>query len=475
MDKEKNKFMDDNFVLQTETAQYLYHQHAKHLPVIDYHCHLDPKLIAGNHRFNNLTELWLAEDHYKWRAMRANGIDESYITGKETSDWEKFEKWAETVPYTMRNPLYHWTHLELKSAFGITKLLKPETAKEIYDECAAKLRTPEFSVRELMKHFKVEVVCTTDDPADTLEHHRVLKDEDFSVKVLPTWRPDKATAVESPEAFRTYIEKLSNVSGVTISNFSDLIMALRKRHNFFASLGCKLSDHGFEEFYAEDYTQNEINEIFNKVYGGKILTQEEIVRYKSAVLYEGAVMDCEAGWTQQFHYGVIRNNNTRLFKRFGADAGCDSISDPAVAKSMVRFFDRLDSAGKLTKTIIYNLNPRDNALVAAMTGNFQDGSVAGKMQFGSGWWFLDQKSGMEAQMNTLSNLGLLSRFVGMLTDSRSVVSYTRHEYFRRILCNLIGNDIEQGLLPESELPFISQLVENVSYYNAKNFFQFHTP
>jgi glucuronate isomerase len=466
------QFLDDNFVLQTDTAQKLYHGHAKHLPIIDYHCHLDPKMIAEDYRFDNLGELWLAEDHYKWRAMRANGISERYITGKEASFREKFEKWAETVPYTMRNPLYHWTHLELKATFGITKLLKPETAQEIYDECSAMLRTPEFSARRLMERFKVETVCTTDDPVDSLAYHAALKNEGFSIKVLPTWRPDRAMAVESPERFREYVDRLSGVSGISIGSFTGLIEALRKRHDFFAAAGCKLSDHGFEEFYADDFTLSEINAIFRKIYGGQALTPTEAAKYKSALLYEGAVMDWEKGWTQQFHYGVIRNNNTRLFRTAGPDAGFDSMSDPAVAKSMVKFFDRLDVDDKLTKTIVYNLNPRDNELVAATIGNFQDGSVAGKMQFGSGWWFLDQKQGMEAQLNTLSNLGLLSRFVGMLTDSRSFVSYTRHEYFRRILCNLIGADVEQGLLPETELPFLAQTVENISYYNARNFFDF---
>jgi len=465
-------FLDDNFVLQNETAQHLYHAHAKSLPVIDYHCHLDPKMIAENYQFDNLGELWLSGDHYKWRAMRTNGIAERFCTGKETSDWEKFEKWAETVPYTMRNPLYHWTHLELKTAFGITKLLNPTTAREIFDECSAKLRTPEFSARGLMKHYRVEVVCTTDDPIDSLEHHLAIKKENFSIKVLPTWRPDKAMAVEIPNVFRAYMEKLSEVSGVTIGKFTDLITALRKRHDFFAAAGCKLSDHGMEKFYAEDYTQTEIDAIFNKVYGGKELLREEIVKFKSAMLFEGAIMDWEKGWVQQFHYGVIRNNNTRLFKQLGADAGFDSIGDFTVAKTMAKFFDRLDKDDKLTKTIIYNLNPRDNDMLATMIGNFQDGTAAGKMQFGSGWWFLDQKTGMEAQINSLSNLGLLSRFVGMLTDSRSFLSFPRHEYFRRILCNLIGNDVETGLLPISELDFIGQMVENISYYNAKRYFNF---
>ncbi len=466
------QFLDDNFVLQNETAKYLYHQHAARQPIIDYHCHLDPKLIAEDYRFDNLGELWLGGDHYKWRAMRTNGMDERYCTGKETSDWEKFEKWAETVPYTMRNPLYHWTHLELKTAFGITELLNPETARAIYDECTAKLRTPEFSARSLMKHYNVEVVCTTDDPADSLEHHLALKNEGFEIKVLPTWRPDKAMAVENPTNYRSYIEKLSQASGITINKFADLIDALRSRHDFFASVGCKLSDHGIEEFYAVDYTANEIEAIFNKVYGGTALSREEIMKFKSAMLYEGAIMDWEKGWTQQFHYGAIRDNNTRLFRKLGSDTGFDSIGDFTVAKVMSKFLNRLDIDNRLAKTIIYNLNPRDNDLVATMIGNFQDGSIAGKIQFGSGWWFLDQKNGMEAQINSLSNLGLLSRFVGMLTDSRSFLSYPRHEYFRRILCNLIGTDVENGLLPASQLDFLGKMVEGVSYYNAKNFFKF---
>ena len=465
-------FLDDNFLLETATAERLYHQHAKSQPIIDYHCHLDPSLIAQNYQFDNLGELWLAGDHYKWRALRANGIAEKYITGNETSDWEKFEKWAETLPYTMRNPLYHWTHLELKTAFGVNKILKPETAREIFEECTAKLRTPAFSARGLMRHYQVEAVCTTDDPADSLEYHLDLQKQGFEIKVLPTWRPDKALAVENPSDFRAYMERLSEVSGVSIAGFTDLLTALQKRHDFFAQAGCKLSDHGFDAFYAEDYTQSEIEAIFNKVYGGRELSYGEILKFKSAMLYEGALMDQAKGWVQQFHYGVIRNNNTRLFKALGADKGFDSIGDFTVGKDMAKFFDRLDQSNRLAKTIIYNLNPRDNDLVATMIGNFQDGSVAGKMQFGSGWWFLDQKTGIEAQLNSLSNLGLLSRFVGMLTDSRSFISYSRHEYFRRILCNLLGQDVEKGLLPASEMDFIGKMVEDVCYRNAKQFFNF---
>ncbi|HOS45647.1 MAG TPA: glucuronate isomerase [Paludibacter sp.] len=467
-----NSFIHDDFLLQNEAAKELYHNYSKKQPIIDYHCHLIPEYIANDHQFDNLGQIWLEGDHYKWRAMRTNGIEEKYCTGKDTSDWEKYEKWVETVPYTMRNPLYHWTHLELKRAFGVDELLNPASGKRIYDICTEKLRTPEFSARGLMKKFNVEVVCTTDDPVDTLEHHIALKNEGFGIKVLPTWRPDKAMAVECPAEYKKYVEKLSEVSGVAISNFADLIQALRVRHDFFASIGCKLSDHGIEEFYAEDYTQAEIDAIFNKVYGGKELTKEEILKFKSAMLYEGAVMDWEKGWTQQFHYGAIRNNNSRLFRKLGPDTGFDSIGDFTVAKAMSKFLNSLDNDNKLAKTIIYNLNPRDNDLIATMIGNFQDGSVAGKIQFGSGWWFLDQKTGMEAQMNSLSNLGLLSRFVGMLTDSRSFLSYPRHEYFRRILCNLIGEDVEKGLLPKSEMKFLGEMVANISYFNAKNFFQF---
>ncbi|GHU86774.1 uronate isomerase [Bacteroidia bacterium] len=465
-------FIHKDFLLQNKYAKQLYHEHAEGLPIIDYHCHLVPSVISENHQFRNLYEVWLGGDHYKWRAMRTNGCPEKYCTSSETTDKEKFDKWAETVPHTLRNPLYHWTHLELKTAFGVEKLLNPATADEIWNTCNAKLATPEYTSQGLMKHYKVEAVCTTDDPIDNLEHHISVKNNPFGSKVLPTWRPDKAMAVENPANFKYYVDKLAEVSGVSISKYQDLIDALRNRHDFFASLGCKLSDHGIEEFYAEDYTKNEIENIFDKVYNGTNLNAEEILKFKSAMMIEFAVMDWEKGWTQQFHYGAIRNNNTRLFNQLGPDTGFDSIGDFTIAKNMSKFFDKLDMMNQLTRTIIYNLNPRDNDLIATMIGNFQDGSIAGKMQFGSGWWFLDQKTGMENQMNSLSNLGLLSRFVGMLTDSRSFLSYPRHEYFRRILCNLLGNDVEQGLLPASEIKTIGEMVENISYYNAKNYFNF---
>lgn len=465
-------FMDKNFLLDNDFSQILYHNHAKQQPIIDYHCHLNPAHIAQDRTFDNLGQIWLEGDHYKWRAMRTNGIEERFITGKDTSDWEKFEKWAETMPYTMRNPLYHWTHLELRRAFGVETILKPETARAIFEECTDKLRTPEFSARGLLKKFNVEVVCTTDDPIDSLEHHIALKKEGYGVKVLPTWRPDRAMAVENPAAFRSYIEQLSQVSGVSISRFSDVIDALQVRHDFFAGVGCKLSDHGIEEFYAEDYTQAQIDTIFNKVYGGNALTKEETIQFKSAMLYEFAVMDNQKGWTQQLHFGVIRNNNTRYFNSIGVDTGFDSIGDFTLAKSMSKYLDRLDATNQLPKTILYNLNPRDNELIATMLGNFQDGTIPGKIQFGSGWWFLDQKFGMTAQMNSLSALGLLSRFVGMLTDSRSLLSYPRHEYFRRTLCHLIGTDVVNGELPASEMDFLGKLVEGVSYHNAKQYFSF---
>lgn len=463
--------MDEEFLLSTETAKKLYHEYAEKMPILDYHCHIDPKEIYEDRKFDNITQVWLGGDHYKWRAMRTNGVDERFCTGKAT-DWEKFEKWAETVPYTFRNPLYHWTHLELKTAFGINKILNPKTAREIYDECNEKLAQPEYSARGMMRRYHVETVCTTDDPIDSLEYHIKTRESGFEIKMLPTWRPDKAMAVEVPADFRAYVEKLSEVSGVTISSFDDMVVALRKRHDFFEEQGCRLSDHGIEEFYAEDYTDVEIKTIFNKVYGGIELTKEEILKFKSAMLVIFGEMDWEKGWTQQFHYGAIRNNNTKMFKLLGPDTGFDSIGEFTTAKAMAKFLDRLNSNGKLTKTILYNLNPCANEVIATMLGNFQDGSIPGKIQFGSGWWFLDQKDGMEKQMNALSVLGLLSRFVGMLTDSRSFLSYPRHEYFRRTLCNLVGRDVENGEIPASEIERVNQMIEDISYNNAKNFFKF---
>ena len=466
-------FLDKDFLLQSSTAQTLYHDYAKNLPIIDYHCHLDPKLIAEDYRFKNITDLWLSGDHYKWRLMRANGVNEKFITG-DASDWEKFQKFAETIPYTMRNPMYHWTHLELQRVFGINKLLTPDTAAEIYEKCNSMLQQDGFTARGLMQKFKVEIVCTTDDPCDSLVYHKQIKDSDFDIKVLPTWRPDKSLAVENTTAFVNYIQKLAKTTATVINSFDDYLNAIKQRHDYFHSMGCKLSDHGIEAFYSDDCTLEEAKAIFKKVYiDKKDLTEIEISKFKSKMLYENAVLDFEKGWVQQFHFGAIRNNNTKMFKTIGPDAGYDSIDDTSdLATSMGRFFDRLQRQDKLAKSIVYNLNPRENYLVATMIANFQEGPTAAKMQFGSGWWFLDQKDGMEDQMNVLSTQGLLSRFVGMLTDSRSFISYPRHEYFRRILCNLIGNDIEEGLLPASEMDFIGQMVENISYYNAKEYFKF---
>jgi glucuronate isomerase len=463
-------FLSDDFLLQTETARHLYHEHAAPQPIIDYHCHLPPDQIAQNRQFDNITQIWLYGDHYKWRAMRANGVNERFITG-DASDWEKFEKWAETVPYTMRNPLYHWTHLELRRYFGITELLNKDSARRIFDQCNALLQTPEYSVQGLLRKMNVKVVCTTDDPADSLEYHQQIASQDLSTLVLPTFRADKSMTPEAAD-YRAYLDRLGAAAGVAITTFADLQAALRQRHDFFASLGCRLSDHGLEQIYAADYTSEEIEAIFTQALAGAILSEEDIIQFKSAMLIFLAELDWEKGWTQQFHLGALRNNNSRALRQLGPDTGWDSIGDFSQGRALSRFLDRLDNQDKLAKTIIYNLNPADNDLIATMTGNFNDGSVAGKVQFGSGWWFLDQKDGMEKQMNALSNMGLLSRFVGMLTDSRSFLSFPRHEYFRRILCNLLGRDVEAGELPDEELPWLGQLVENISYGNANSYFGF---
>ena len=463
--------MDKDFLLQTETARKLYHEEAAGLPIIDYHCHLDPRMVADDHRFASITELWLGGDHYKWRAMRTNGVDEHYITG-QASDWEKFQKWAETVPYCMRNPIYHWTHLELRTAFGIDKLLNPANARDIYEECNEKLSRPEYSARGLMRRYRVETVCTTDDPADTLEYHRRTRESGFEVKMLPTWRPDKAMAIEDPAAYRQYIERLGAAADCAIVSYNSLIDALQRRHDFFDQMGCRLSDHGINEFYAEPFTQAEVEAIFQKVLSGKAPTQQEVWTFRSALMLDFGRQDARSGWTQQFHYGPIRNNNTKMMRLLGPDTGYDSIGTPDVAASLARFLDRLCLEGNLAKTILYCINPADNEMLATMIGNFQEAPVPGKLQFGSGWWFNDQKDGMERQMNALSVLGLLSRFVGMLTDSRSFLSYPRHEYFRRTLCNLLGNDVEQGELPLEEMPRIREMVRDICYWNAKRYFQF---
>ncbi|WP_139923359.1 glucuronate isomerase [Hymenobacter sp. DG01] len=463
-------FLNDDFLLQTATASTLYHEYAKQMPIIDYHNHLLPDQISEDKQFDTITQVWLYGDHYKWRAMRANGIPERYITGA-ASDWEKFEKWAETVPQTVRNPLYHWTHLELQRYFGITELLNKDSARRIFDQCNEKLQTPEYSVRNLLRRMNVETLCTTDDPADSLEHHRAIRESGFEVQVLPTFRPDKAMAPEDAAGYNAYLDKLGQSAAVDIKTYRDLETALRLRHDYFAALGCRLSDHGLEQIYAADYTDAEISAIFAKVRGGETLGEQEILKFKSAMLVLLAEMDWEKGWTQQFHLGALRNNNSRMLRELGPDTGWDSIGDFAQGRALSSFLNRLDGQNKLAKTIIYNLNPADNELIATMIGNFNDGSVAGKVQFGSGWWFLDQKDGMEKQINALSNMGLLSRFVGMLTDSRSFLSYPRHEYFRRVLCNLFGNDVENGELP-ADMDLLGGIVQNICYGNAKEYFGF---
>jgi len=463
-------FMDENFLLQTVTARKLYHEHAAKMPIFDYHCHINPKDIAEDRRFNTITEIWLAGDHYKWRGMRTNGVDEKYCTGNGT-DWEKFEKWAETVPQTLRNPLYHWTHLELKKFFGINEVLSPKNARQIYDACNAKLQSPGYSCRGIIRMANVHTICTTDDPIDNLQYHQQIKASGFEVAVLPAWRPDKAMMVDDPAFFNAYINQLASAADMTITTFADLMFALDKRHQYFHDNGCRLSDHGLDTAFAEDYTAKEIRAIFTKVRSGSKLSPEEILKFKSCMLYEFGLMDHSRGWTQQLHIGALRNNNTRLFNQLGPDVGLDSIGDKPVAEPLSKLLNKLDMENKLCKTVLYNLNPADNELYATMIGNFQDGTVPGKMQWGSGWWFLDQKDGMEKQINTLSNMGLLSRFVGMLTDSRSFLSYTRHEYFRRTLCNILGNDVENGEIP-NDMELLGQMVENICFNNAKNYFNF---
>jgi glucuronate isomerase len=463
-------FLDPDFLLQSKTAQRLYHDYAAAMPIIDYHCHLDPAQIAGNINFANLTEIWLKGDHYKWRAMRANGVNEQYITGNKT-DWEKFEHWAATVPYTLRNPLYHWTHLELQRYFDIHSILSPKTAKTIYDECNQKLQSPDYSIQGIISKMNVEVICTTDDPIDSLEHHQKIKQSGWNVKVYPAFRPDKAMDAENVEALNLYIDKLEAVSDIAITDYSNYLKALKKRHDYFAENGCTVSDHGLEQLYAADYTDEEITAIFEKIRLYKPLQPIEILRFKSALLYEFALWDNEKGWVQQYHLGALRNNNSRAHQQIGPDTGYDSIGDISQAQGLSRFLNKLDSTNQLTKTIIYNLNPGDNELFATMAGNFNDGSVAGKIQFGAAWWFLDQKDGMTKQINTLSSMGLLSKLVGMLTDSRSFMSFPRHEYFRRLLCNLFAQDMENGEIP-NDMEWTGKIIQDICYYNAKNYFTF---
>lgn len=464
------KFLSDDFLLQNRTAKHLFHGVAKELPIIDYHSHLPPDEITEDRRFNNITNIWLDGDHYKWRAMRILGIDEKYITG-QTDELEKFKKWAYALPYTLRNPLYHWSHLELKNYFGVTERLQPDNAEKIYNHCNRQLESPEFSARNLLLNMKVEVVCTTDDPADTLSGHKKIVEQDFPVRVLPTFRPDRAYAFEQPEDYNSYLDELEKVSGREIRSLEDLLEVLEMRVEFFHQAGCRLSDHGMEKMAYQPASSSRLEKYFSTVRSGKAVEKNEAQSLTNFILRNLGLMYHKRGWVQQFHLGALRNANTRMFQRLGPATGFDSIGDFPQSLSLAKFLDELDKTDHLPKTVLYNLNPADNAMMATMAGNFNDGSKRGKIQFGTAWWFLDQKDGIEEQMNILSNMGLLSCFIGMLTDSRSFLSYPRHEYFRRILCNLIGTDVEKGFLP-NDPEWLGKIVADISYHNAKNYFNF---
>ncbi len=462
-------FLDDNFLLENRMAEILYHNYAKEQPIIDYHNHLLPNQIAENKQFSNITEVWLYGDHYKWRAMRTNGVSEHYITGS-ASDEEKFIQWAATVPSTIRNPLFHWTHLELQRYFGIQEVLSSKNATRMYAQCTAQLQHPSYSTRGLLEKMKVEVVCTTDDPTDSLEHHQRYAASQPKIKMFPTFRPDKAILIHQ-ENYLAYLQKLEKAADIEISNYEDLITALQKQINYFKANGCSISDHGLNKVFSRPFTLLELQRIFTKRLDHQTLSQEEVETFISGIMHHLGVMYAEQGWVMQLHLGALRNNNSRMMRQLGPDTGFDSIGDYPQAQDLAAFLNRLDDIDKLPKTIIYNLNPSDNEVMATMIGNFNDGSVRGKIQYGSGWWFLDQKDGMKKQLNTLSNMGLLSCFIGMLTDSRSFLSFPRHEYFRRILCNLIGKDVHNGELPNDEA-WLGGIMQDICYRNAKHYFGF---
>lgn len=467
-----NRFLGDQFLLDSEVASDLYHRFAEKMPIIDYHCHLSPDMMASDHRFRSITEIWLDGDHYKWRAMRSDGVPERYCTG-DAPDWEKFEAWARTVPHMVRNPQYHWTHMELRRPFGVRDLLSPATAKSVYDACNARLQENGFTAMGLLRGFRVAVVCTTDDPVDSLEAHRRLASRpDPDTRVYPTWRPDRALGIEDTATFNAYVARLEEASGIAIGgSFAAFLDALEARHDAFHAMGCRTSDHGLETMFAEPWQNAEVDDSFDRVRSGRSIDAGHALRFKSALLYHLAVLDHARGWAQQFHLGALRNNNTRLRRTLGPDTGFDSVGDFEVARPLSRFLDRLDETDQLAKTILYNLNPRDNELFATMIGSFQDGTVPGKLQYGAAWWFLDHIDGMTAQIDTLSNLGLLSRFVGMVTDSRSFLSYSRHEYFRRLLCNLLGEDVRRGRLPDDR-NLLGEVVRGVCFFNARDYFGF---
>jgi glucuronate isomerase len=463
-------FIHEDFLLGTRTARRLYHKFAESEPIFDYHCHLSPGDVARNRQFQNLFEIWLEGDHYKWRAMRTNGVAEKFCTGNAPA-YEKFLAWAKTVPRTLRNPLYHWTHLELKRYFGISELLDEKSAKKIWDKTGEQLSKPALTTHGILKKFKVKLVCTTDDPVDTLSDHREFARSGHPTKMLPAFRPDNALTVHAPAQFNRWIEQLAAASNVDINSFGAFLTALKKRHDFFHSQGCRLSDHGMNHCYADFCTEKIAAAIFDKARKGEAASPEEHAQFASHMMLLFGLLDAKRGWVKQLHLGAMRNNNSRLVKRLGADKGFDSIGDYPQAKALAAYLDRLDAENALPKTIIYNNNPADNYIFASMIGNFQDGSVPGKIQYGSAWWFLDQKEGMEWQMNALSSLGLLSRFVGMVTDSRSFMSYPRHEYFRRTLCNLIGREVENGELPADD-SLVGGLIRDICYTNAHGYFGF---
>lgn len=464
------QFLDENFMINNSTGQVLYHEYAAHMPIFDYHSHLIPEQIAENTRFRNLYEIWLTGDHYRWRAMRSFGIDEHFITG-DAAPYEKFKAYAQMMPYTMGNPLYHWSHLELKRYFGITTLLRKDTAKEIWDKSAQMLEENQWGARDFLKLSNVKVVCTTDDPIDSLEHHqKIAADTDFKIKILPTFRPDKALAVEDRKGYMDYIARLSDASGVRITSYGTLLDAIKQRHDFFHQNGCRISDHALRTSIFQPDAAQRAEKLFDKYIKNDIeLNQQEIECIQTAILTEIAAMNRNKNWTMQLHLGAMRNNNTLRFQKLGPDTGFDSIGDGPIAENLSAFLNGIELSGGLPKTILYSLNPSDNYTIGTMIGNFQGDGIPGKIQFGSGWWFNDQRDGMEAQMNALANLGLLSQFVGMLTDSRSFLSFPRHEYFRRILCNMIGEWVENGEFPH-DMSLLGEIVQNICFTNAKNYF-----
>lgn len=465
------QFLCEDFLLHSDIARRLYHDYAADMPIYDYHCHLNPREIAENRRFDNLGQIWLEGDHYKWRGMRSAGIPEQLITGRDSSDYEKYQAWAKTVPMTLGNPLYHWTHLELRRPFGITgKVFGPETAQSIWDEANEKLAQPEFAARGIMQQMNVHMVGTTDDPADSLEYHRqIAQDDSFDIEVRPSWRPDRAFKIEL-DGFMDYIAKLGQSADVDIRRFSDLLTALERRLVHFAQHGCVASDHGIEILrYAPVPDESVLDSILQKRLAGEIPDETATAQFATAVLVWLGKQYAKRGWVMQLHIGALRNNNTRMFKLLGADSGFDSIGDAPVAYPLSRLLDEMDKTDELPRTILYCLNPRDNEVLATMIGNFQGGGIAGKVQFGSGWWFNDQKDGMQRQLEQLSQLGLLSQFVGMLTDSRSFLSYTRHEYFRRILCNMLGTLAVNGEIPADE-NMLGQMVRDICFNNAQRYF-----